>query len=1004
MNMTIKQRTLIAGIIIFILFVIIAVINLRMHQEVLSNLNLRDDVRHQQRDIQEYAEWKNDLILFVSDAVASGHVPSLLEDRIKLSAEPYYEESRELIKNAKMLVSLIGDHREKIREADKKFSVMVDEINELYYKLDKKISTVLARIQMDQVLGRDSGDQTALAPYVLKSLNQLTLIALNSIMSRNYALPVKSRVEQNMKFLSSQLPIIDTDGTIRKLFESLFLQIQRLEKYIPESNRIISTFESEIKEAKSRFNKTLSKTDTDRIIVAAEAEVKAADRRLINTSRHTLITAVIFLLVIPLLVILFGIFGMNRLIVRPISYLANAMKNVEKGDFNVEVQIKRDDEIGELAKTFNIMASEINRKITDLALLNDSLKESESKYRTLVENLPQGIFLKNKKLEYVSCNHKYAMDIGLNETDIAGKTDFDLFSKKRADEIRKSDEKILSNPELNETEQSYIRNGKVHYFLVVKTPVWDKQGDVSGLLGIYSDITERKEAETELVRLMSAIEQVVEIIVITDKDGAIQYVNPSFETVTGYKSDEVKGRNPRILKSDKQDEAFYKNLWETITSGGTWQGHIVNRKKDGSLYTEEATVSPVLDEAGDIINFVAVKRDITEELNLKKRIEQAQKMEAIGSLAGGIAHDFNNLLSPIIGISELLLEDFPPDSPEHENLLEILNAGKRGADLVKQILAFSRQTEHQMIPVQVQQVVKEVLKLSRAAIPTDIELIQNIQSDCGPVLADPTQVHQIAMNLITNAYHACESVGGGSISVAVTQVAIAPDDNIKGSRLEPGPYAVLSVSDTGCGIDPAVVDKIFDPYFTTKAFGKGTGLGLATVYGIVLQHRGDIRVTSELGHGTTFTIYLPLMKKTVDIEAAKPAADPVGGNERVLLVDDDEAVARLTLRVLERLGYRVTMHTSSLEALKAFRADPEAYRLLVTDMSMPQMTGDRLAEAVAAIRPDMPIIICTGFSERISMKKARTIGIDGLLMKPVLKSELGHMVRKAIDERAKHLR
>jgi nitrogen-specific signal transduction histidine kinase/ActR/RegA family two-component response regulator len=391
-----------------------------------------------------------------------------------------------------------------------------------------------------------------------------------------------------------------------------------------------------------------------------------------------------------------------------------------------------------------------------------------------------------------------------------------------------------------------------------------------------------------------------------------------------------------------------------------------------------------------------IATDVTEMNNLEMRLQQAQKMEAIGSLASGIAHDFNNILFPIVGLSEILMDDLPPESNEHQNVVQIYKAGNRGSDLVQQILAFSRQSEQKKMPIRVQQILKEVMKLSRSIIPADINITQDIQSDCSLVQADATQIHQIAMNLVTNAYHAVESKSG-KISVRLREVEIG-FGQLPESDLLPGRYAVLSVSDTGIGIEPAIMPKIFEPYFTTKEPGKGTGLGLAVVYGIAREHHGDIKAYSELGKGTTFNVYLPIMthaERSVSIAGKNKFTT---GHERILLVDDDEAIAKLEKQMLERLGYKVTMRLNSLEALEAFKTKPDLFDLVVSDMTMPNITGDRLARELIAIRPDIPIIICTGFSERLDQEKAENIGVKGLLMKPIIKADMAKMVRKVLDE------
>jgi len=346
-------------------------------------------------------------------------------------------------------------------------------------------------------------------------------------------------------------------------------------------------------------------------------------------------------------------------------------------------------------------------------------------------------------------------------------------------------------------------------------------------------------------------------------------------------------------------------------------------------------------------------------------------------------------------MAEMLLDDLQVGSAERENAEEIYKAGKRGSDLVKQILAFGRKGDHKKLPIRIQQVLRDVLTLTRATIPANIEMNQDIQKECGRVLADPTQLHQIAMNLITNAFHAVEETGG-KISIGLYETAIASGDPAT-DAIPPGKYAMLTVSDTGCGMAPAVMDRIFEPYFTTKGQGKGTGLGLAVVYGIVREHHGEIRVRSEAGKGTTFEVYLPLAAETAELLPVKGDTDIPGGDERILFVDDEKPVVRLGRQILERLGYRVTTYTHSVDALNGFRADPDGFDLVITDMTMPIMTGDLLAREMISIRPDIPVIICTGFSERINRERADAIGIKGFMMKPVSKSDMGTMVRKVLD-------
>ncbi|MBW2569788.1 MAG: response regulator [Deltaproteobacteria bacterium] len=382
---------------------------------------------------------------------------------------------------------------------------------------------------------------------------------------------------------------------------------------------------------------------------------------------------------------------------------------------------------------------------------------------------------------------------------------------------------------------------------------------------------------------------------------------------------------------------------------------------------------------------------------MKKRLIQSQKMESIGTLAGGIAHDFNNALFSIMGYTDLTMDDVPEGSHAQSNLKEVLIAANRAKDMIQQILTFSRQSETEKKPVKVQSVVKETIKLLRTSIPTTIEIRQNIDEDCKPVMADPTQIHQVVMNLGTNAYHAMREKGG-VLAIDVAEEKISMDDSASYPDLHPGTYIKLTVSDTGHGMDKAVMDKIFDPYFTTKPVGQGTGMGLSTIHGIVKSHGGDIKVYSEPGKGTAFHIYFPLIE-TKPVEPEIVSTGPIRkGSESILLVDDEEQIVFMVKQTLERLGYQVTIRTSSLDALEAFRAGPDKFDLVITDMTMPNMTGVQLAPKLLEIRSDIPIILCTGFSEITDANKAKALGIREFLMKPIVRDQIARTIRKVLDE------
>lgn len=651
-----------------------------------------------------------------------------------------------------------------------------------------------------------------------------------------------------------------------------------------------------------------------------------------------------------------------------------------------------------------IRSTPIYREGKPVGLRGIILDYSEQKWLSelndaIVENTNDGIVVL-KEFKPIYLNPRYLDIFGYRHAnELLGKSGFGVVHPDDRDAVARRYQKCLDG---ETTSRGYefkgiCRNGETVYVETSAARALYRGEPV--VIAFVRDLADRRRSEEEQRLLSTAIEQSSESVVITDRQGTIQYVNPAFCRISGYEREELLGCNPRILKSGLHDDAFYGALWQTLASADVWRGRFSNRKKDGTLYEEEASITPVRDSGGRTTHYVGVKRDITDEIQMEKRLRQAQKMESIGTLAGGIAHDFNNILFPIIGMAELLLEDLPENGPEHEKTQEILKAGMRGADLVKQILAFSRQSEQKILPIRIQPIFKEVVKLCRSTIPADIRIEHDIRDDCGKVMADPVQVHQVAMNLITNAYHAVEDRQGGIISVELRPTELNDCDLI-GTFIVPGPYAMLTVSDTGCGIDPEVMDKIFEPYFTTKEQGKGTGLGLSVVYGIVKEHGGEIRVRSRVGEGTTFAVYFPVLK-----DQPEPRGDltlqthsPEGGTERILLVDDEEAIVRLEKKMLQRLGYRVSERTGSIDALKAFENNPHGFDLVITDLSMPNMTGDHLARKLISIRPDLPVIICTGFSERFNRENAARFGVKAVLMKPIAQSELARTVRNVLDD------
>ncbi len=507
----------------------------------------------------------------------------------------------------------------------------------------------------------------------------------------------------------------------------------------------------------------------------------------------------------------------------------------------------------------------------------------------------------------------------------------------------------------------------------------------------------RDELERERGRLLSAIEQVGEMIVITDPEGTMEYVNPAFERTTGFGREEAVGKNLRMLHRGQQDDALYRELWETISSGRTFQGRMVNRRKDGTSFSEEATISPVTDGAGRIVNYVAVKRDITNDLRLAAELQQAQKMESVGRLAGGVAHDFNNMLGVIIGYVDLALMRVDPADSLHADLIEVQQAANRSADITRQLLAFARKQTIRPEVLDLNETVERMLKMLRRLIGEDIELAWRPKSDLWPVKMDPAQLDQILANLCVNARDAIAGVG--SVTIETDNAILHEADCSHHVEAVPGDYVLLTMSDDGCGMVRETQDRLFEPFFTTKELGQGTGLGLATIYGIVKQNNGFIRVLSELGSGTTFRIYLPRHAGAVEPKVMESwSSAPKGQGETVLLVEDEPAILRLGERMLSRLGYRVLAANTPDEALRLTAEHAGDIDVLISDVVMPDMNGRDLAERLTATYPGMKVLYMSGYSASIIADRGVLETGVNFIQKPFSTRDLALKVRAAMEQ------
>jgi len=535
-------------------------------------------------------------------------------------------------------------------------------------------------------------------------------------------------------------------------------------------------------------------------------------------------------------------------------------------------------------------------------------------------------------------------------------------------------------------------------FFVKTNTIFDEETkNCIGYQGIARDISEEERNLAKLRKFAAVIEQTEDEVVITDENGIIQYVNPAFEKNSGYTRDELLGSRPSIFKSGIHEESLYRELWSTIENKRTWKGQFYNKLKGGDIVLHDAAITPIVDAEGNISAYVSIQRDITEKVRTEQRLQQLQKMEALGTLAGGIAHDFNNILGALMGFAELVKESLPEQSESYRRQDQVIKASLRAKKLIEQILLFSRQEEKEIKPVQPHFIITEALKLIRASIPSTIEIKQSIPNNLGYVVADSTHIHQIVMNLCTNAYHAMRDAGG-ILDVTLSKLDISEgDSSFSRIGLAAGRYMVLEVSDTGHGIPPEMIEKIFNPYFTTKEKSEGTGLGLSVVHGIVKNYGGVIKVYSDPGLGTNIRIYLPRVEMDVSSERKNEPGPLRGGEEHIMVVDDEPSMLEMMEITLHSLGYRVSSFTDSYEAVEAFESEPDRFDLIITDVTMPHLTGLDLTARIYTIKPGMPIILCTGFSELTTKERAESLGIKNFLLKPVLRRDLSEAIRKALD-------
>jgi PAS domain S-box-containing protein len=687
----------------------------------------------------------------------------------------------------------------------------------------------------------------------------------------------------------------------------------------------------------------------------------------------------------------------ERLIVRPVRVLMDASNRLASGDLSARAGLPDRGELGKLGSAFDNMARRLEEKRGELSVVQARLAQ-------ILAASPAVIYACALTSSEGGDGAYRIVFLSENVRDLFGYDPgrvAEAFERWREsvhpDDLPRALDvgPLLERGSVSREYRVRAAAGQYRWILDQSVLVRDAEGRPVEFVGSWTDITDRRLAEETLALLGRAVDQAAEAIVITNREGTIEYVNPAFAQITGYTVDEAVGKSPRILKSGKHEDAFYRSLWDTISRGEVWNGQFVNRRKDGSFYDEEATISPVRNAEGEIVNFVAGKRDVTRELTLRKQVQTAQRMEAVGTLAGGIAHDFNNVLTGIIGFTELVKLRMNRDDEAVSSLDEILRCAQRAAGLTRQLLTYSRRQIIAPVNLSLNDVVTELMKLVSKVLGENIEIRTVLAKGLPSVQADLGQMEQVIMNLVLNARDAMPQ--GGRLVIETRDVDLDEGYVRAYPYMRPGRFVRLTVSDSGAGMDEETRERAFDPFFTTKGPEKGSGLGMAVVYGIVKQHGGFIHLYSEVGVGTTVTILLPPVDAPPDGRPAASAGEIRGGSETVLLAEDNESVRTFVERTLAQLGYTVVAARDGEEAVAAFDRNRERVSLALLDVVMPRKGGREAFEAMRREKAGLKVIYMSGYTEDAIHESFVLLEGVPFLQKPFTPSALARKVREVLD-------
>jgi len=640
------------------------------------------------------------------------------------------------------------------------------------------------------------------------------------------------------------------------------------------------------------------------------------------------------------------------------------------------------------------------RDITERKMVEDSLAESEKRFKALHDASFGGVIIHEQGL-ILDCNQSLSDMTGFTHEELVGMDGFKLVEPDSLDLVMKN---IKRGYDQGYEVEGLRKDGSVYPLAIRGKSVHYKDREVRVIE--FRDITRRKMAESALQKSEERFRELADLLPLTvfeiDRQGDLIYANQMGFESTGYSPEDIEeGLNVKQIIVPNERSKLVKNIAMIIEERIDSNNEYMLLRKDGTIFSGIIYSRPMI-QNGAVIGLRGIVADISdrkrieqEKEELESHLRQAYKMEAIGTMAGGIAHDFNNMLAIIIGNADMALDDVPENNPGRQKIHQIIQASQRVKDLVKQILLFSRQADQKLLPIKLCSTIKESLKLLRSTTPTTVSIVQDICDGYGLIMADITQINQLIINLCSNAIHAMDEKGTLEVNGEIVDLEVSDTANQPG--MKPGRYFKLSVSDTGSGIAEDIKERIFDPFYTTKDVNEGTGMGLSIVLGIVKSHNGFIQVNSKPGAGTVFTLFFPIIENAQPLEKEEVSDESPRGDQQILFVDDEEMLAMMGGRMLERLGYHVTVKSSSNEALETFKSNPEAFDLVITDQSMPNMSGAELAVGLLEIRPDIPIILCTGYSKKISKEEAKRLGIRKYLHKPLDRKHLANSVREVLE-------